>query len=85
MGLAACLSGLTSTSAHKWELKWSGFWSGWVLCGWCAETHPDITSYQHVPGLVVAAVLPVELHGFEEGLHLARLLLQEVWQKDTHS
>lgn len=41
-------------------------------------TYPDITSYQHVPGLVSVFVLSVELDGFEEGLHFTRLLLQEV-------
>lgn len=44
-------------------------------------TYPDITSYQHVPGLVCASVLSVELDGFEEGLHFTRLLLQEVWRR----
>lgn len=43
--------------------------------------YPDVASYQHVPGLVFAFVLSVELDGFEEGLHLARLLLQEVCRK----
>lgn len=41
-------------------------------------TYPDVTSYQQVPGLVFAFVLPVELDGFEEALNLTRLLLQEV-------
>lgn len=41
-------------------------------------TYPDITSYQHVPGLVFAFVLSVELDGFKERLHFTRLLLQEV-------
>lgn len=41
-------------------------------------TYPDITSYEHVPGLVPATLLPAQLDGFEEGLHLACLLLQEV-------
>lgn len=41
-------------------------------------TYSDITSYQHVPGLVLVLVLSVELDGFEEGLDLTGLLLQEV-------
>jgi len=44
-------------------------------------TYPDVAPYQHVPGLVFAFVLSVELDGFEEGLHFTRLLLQEVWRR----
>ena len=46
--------------------------------GW-AETYPHITAYHHIPRLVLPLILPVELDGFEEGLNLTCLLLQEVW------
>ena len=47
--------------------------------------YPDVASYQHVPGLVAASVLSVELDGFEEGLNFTRLLLQEVWRRGKRS
>ena len=43
-----------------------------------APTHPYITAYQHVPGFIVALLLPVQLQCPEEGLHLHCALLQEV-------
>lgn len=48
---------------------------------WLLGTYPDVTSYQHVPGLVFAFVLSVELDGFQKRLHFTRLFLQEVWHR----